>query len=165
MIHLPCLQPAAYADDWLARKVSTHHRGMLCPSPEGTRRVRTRSRETRLAARSIVTCRTGIPREARSPQKVPERSRSWIGSLCHPVQSLLSDRVSLVPGVAAAPAAVCPSLLSLAPADVAVQPTCLATIARRAPEQECWGGGASPSRALPPPSNVMVRDLDLRAPQ
>ena len=56
---------------------------------------------------------------------------------------------------------------------MAVQPTCLATIAQRAPEQECWGGGASPSRALPPgcreggarvSSHVMVRGLDLRAP-
>ena len=107
MIHLSCLQPAAHADDWLAWKV----RGMLCPSPEGTRQVRTRSRETRLAARSILTCRTGTPREAHSPQiggqreghaEVSERSRSWIGSLCHPVQSL-SDGASHVLGVAAAP--------------------------------------------------------------
>ena len=96
MIHLSCLQPAAHADDWLAWKVSTHPRGLLCPSPEGTRRVRTGTKETRLAARSTVTCRTGTPREAHSPQiggqseghaEVSERSRSWIGSLRHPPSS------------------------------------------------------------------------------
>ena len=177
MIHLSCLQPAAHADDWLAWKVSTDPRGMLCPSPEGTRRVRTRSRETRLAARSIVTCRTGTPREAHFPRLADNEKamlRSQRGGLAlSATPSSPSSRIEPHLWCCCCAASFCPSLLSLAPSDVAVQPTCLATIAQRAPEQECWGGGASPSRALPPgcreggarlSSNVMVRDLDLRAP-
>ena len=52
--------------------------------------------------------------------EVSEQSRSWIGSLSHPFQFLLSDRASLVPGVAVAPPpSAPPSFLSLVPVDVA----------------------------------------------
>ena len=159
MIHLPCLQPAAYADDWLAWKVSTHPRGMLCPSPEGTRRVRTGSRERHGWQHEASSRVEREHRERRILHRLADnekamlrsqRSRSWIGSLCHPVQSLLSDAASLVPGVAAAPPPSAP-------------PSCLSHLPMWPSNRRAWppsrsvhqsrsigGGGASPSRALPP---------------
>ena len=107
MIHLSCLQPAARADDWLAWKVSTHPRGMLCPSPEGTRRVRTVGSTKHRHVSNGNTARGAISPDWRTMRRPcwGLRTVQELGwpSLPHPVQSRLSDRASLVPGVAAAP--------------------------------------------------------------
>ena len=128
MIHLSCLQPAAHADDCLVWKVSTTLVAcsvLVLREPdkfelgaerhgwqqEASSRVEREHRERRILPK-LADNEKAMLRSQRNP---------GAGFLPPPVLSLLSDRASLVPGVAAAPPPSAP-------------PSCRQGVAKEAPE-------------------------------